>query len=1068
MSAMHPKRWAELEPQIDELLTLPPIERARRLDEIAANDPATAGELRELLSFNDQASRLGFLGAAASPVFLPPTAAEGDALGPWTLVQPIGEGGMGSVWRARRSDGRFEGVAAVKLLKSGLFDAAAQERFRREGAILARLRHPGIAQLLDAGITAKGQPYLVLELVQGERIDQWCEAHSLGVRARIELFLQALEAVSAAHGQLVIHRDLKPSNILVDGDGRVKLLDFGIARLLPGQDDAEQTALTRAGAFALTPQYAAPEQFEGGMLGMGTDVFALGVVLYELLGKTHPSGLPLGSAPLEYLRAVSEGRYRRASERAPANARALRGDIDNILEKALAPLPAERYASVAAFADDLRRHLSDEPVVARPGTFAYRARKFARRNRVAVVAATSVVVALAIGLAATLWMGAEANRQRDIARGEAKRALQAESQAVKFQQQTLDQAARADAKAAEALRQEALAREQAERAEHESDRANRSASEARLATADAQNQKSRAVAEAGQARQQAERATAVQDFLIDLFATNALEQPDPLAAQNTTARELLDRGAKRVDTALAKQPASQLVITKALASIYGELTLNEQQLQLLHKQVALTESLYDADAIERADAYAALADAIKLQDRKEALQIALRAEHIYDAHHQHTSPDYGVLEITISELLNATDLDAAERHARSALQVFSATPADIRYGLANTRLGMVMYFRNRMDEAEGHYRRAVDVYEAAGDQANPLIVATYANLGLIQERRLEFDLAELNSRRAVEASQRINGPYHATTIVFRGSYAAALAEMSRLPEALKVAREDEAALRSAPAEQQKRWLRNVQAVTGNIEAQAGLIDDAGRHLEAAAAAEQADNPTGRRTAELALATANAAIDRGDLALAAQHMVVARAFLESASAGSSAGTRATALRVGAKLDAARGRCAEALATIGPVSPRDYATQAQFSSAADEAELRADCNDMAAADSLATAALAAIESRQLQQPLALLAAQAQVVRARAALSRHDDAAAERFLRVALPVQSAQFDAASPTLADTRLLLACALATLGQAAEARELVASARAALATHPALAARHARLLDETTRIASAR
>ena len=1068
MSAMHPERWARLEPQLDELLTLPPLERARRLDEIAANDPDTAGELRDLLSANDEASRAAFLGAPNVPVFLPPAAAADDTLGPWTLVQPIGEGGMGSVWRARRNDGRFEGEAAVKLLKSGLFDAAAQERFRREGAILARLRHPGIAQLLDAGITPKGQPYLVLELVQGERIDHWCEAHSLDVRERIELFHQALEAVTAAHSQLVIHRDLKPTNILVNEAGRVKLLDFGIARLLPGQDDAEQTALTRAGAFALTPQYAAPEQFEGGVLSMATDVFALGIVLYELLTKVHPSGLALGSAPLEYLRAASEGRYKLASERAPGERRALRGDLDNILAKALAPVPAERYASVAAFADDLQRHLSDQPVAAQPGTLAYRAGKFVRRNRVAVAAAVAVVAALAVGLAATLWMGAEASRQRDIALGEAKRALLAEDKALAFQRQTLAQAARADAKASEALSQEALAREQAERAERESDRANRSASQARLASAEAQNQKSHAVAEAAQARQQAERAKAVQGFLTDLFATNALEQAGPLEAQNVTARELLDRGAKRLDGALAAQPASQLEIAKVLASIYGELVMPEQQLKLQQKRVELTESLYGANAIETAAAYAALADAIKLQDRKKGLEVALRAERIYDAHKARSSMEYGMLQITLSELLNATDLDAAERHARSALQVFAATPADIRYGLAHTRLGMVMYFRGRMAEAEDIYRHAVEIYEAAGDQANPLITATYANLGRIQEMRLEFDLAEQNSRRAVEASQRINGPYHATTIVFRGDYAAALAEMSRLPEALKVAREDETALRSAPAEQQKRWARSVQSVMGNIEAQSGLIDAAGKHLDAAAAAEKAANPASRKTAEVALSAASAAIERGDLALAAEHMVTARAYLDSAAAGAAAATRRAALGVEARLEAARGRCVDALAKLGSVPPtRAYATQAEFRGAVNEAELRADCEDMSTADAMAATALTAIDSRQLQRPLALDAAQAQVVRARASLARHDAAEAERYLRLALPVQAAQYDSASPMLADTRLLLASALAELGRPAQARALLESARAALARHPALAAYHGRLLDETVRIAAA-
>ena len=492
----------------------------------------------------------------------------------------------------------------------------------------------------------------------------------------------------------------------------------------------------------------------------------------------------------------------------------------------------------------------------------------------------------------------------------------------------------------------------------------------------------------------------MQGFLIDLFASNTVGQAGPLAAQNMTARELLDRGAQRLDGALAAQPASQLEVTKVLASIYGELVMPEAQLKFLRKQVALTESLYGANAIETAAAYAALADALKLEDRKEALEVALRAERIYDARKEHSSIEYGMLQITLSELLNGTDLDAAERHARAALQVFAATPADIRYGLAHTRLGMVMYFRGRLADAEATYQRAVANYEAAGDLANPLITATYSNLGRIQEMRLEFDLAEENSRRAVEASQRINGPYHATTVVFRGNYAAGLAAMSRLPDALKVARENETALRSAPAEQQQRWLRNVQSVMGNIEAQSGLIDAAGQHLEAAAAAEKAANPISRKAAEAALAAANAAMERGDLARASEHVATAQTYLDSAAAGAAAETRAFARGVGARLEAARGRCGDALARLLPLSsPRAYATQAEFRDAVNEAELRADCDDMAAADAVAAATLAAIDSRQLQRPLALIAAQAQVVRARAALARHDAAEAERSLRLAL---------------------------------------------------------------------
>jgi serine/threonine-protein kinase len=425
MSAISPERWQALSAHLDALLTLPPLERSQRLDQIAANDSATAGDLRALLAARDSASRAGFLHGVAEAALLPAMATAGDVLGAWTLVEPIGEGGMGSVWRARRTDGRFEGEAAVKLLRSGLFDSAAQERFRREGAILARLQHPGIARLLDAGITARGQPYLVLELVQGEAIDRWCETRALSVRQRVDLFLQVTDAVAAAHGQLVIHRDLKPSNILVDAEGRARLLDFGIARLqaADGQADVAATALTREGALAMTPEYAAPEQFEGGTLSTATDVYALGIVLYKLLTGSHPSGLPSGSLPLAYLRAALDSASPLASRRAPHRQRALAGDIDNILAQALRATPEQRYATVTALADDLRRHLAWLPVQARPDTLAYRATRFLQRHRAGSALGAVALLAVLAGVVGTGMQARRAEREAERARIERNAAL---------------------------------------------------------------------------------------------------------------------------------------------------------------------------------------------------------------------------------------------------------------------------------------------------------------------------------------------------------------------------------------------------------------------------------------------------------------------------------------------------------------------------------------------------------------------------------------------------------------------------------------------------------------------
>jgi len=435
-------KWAVLGPRIDELLTLPLAERALRLDELSANDPAGVDALRRLLGARDNASAVAFLETPAEPGLLPvdpiePSGpASGHVFGAWTLVDILGDGGMGTVWRARRNDGRFEGEAAVKLLKSGLFDPLSQERFRREGAILAQLRQPGIAQLLDAGVTLQGQPYLVLELVHGERIDRWCEAGSLSVRQRIELFIQVVDAAAAAHAHLVIHRDLKPSNILVDRDGRVKLVDFGIARMVSDEVEARSADLTREGSFALTPAYAAPEQFQRGLLSTATDVYALGVVLYELLVGTHPSGLPPGSAPLKYLQAIVESRTRSASVAAPERRRELRGDLDTILAKACAADPSARYASASALRDDLQRHLNNEPIVARPASAWYRLSKLIRRRPLesATVAAVvlavpagahvqaAVLLSLGLGTGVALWQMRRARKQAEVARAEQQRA----------------------------------------------------------------------------------------------------------------------------------------------------------------------------------------------------------------------------------------------------------------------------------------------------------------------------------------------------------------------------------------------------------------------------------------------------------------------------------------------------------------------------------------------------------------------------------------------------------------------------------------------------------------------
>jgi eukaryotic-like serine/threonine-protein kinase len=437
LRAFDKERWAALSPHLDRALELSGDARLTWLASLREADATLASEVEALLERHDVVEREAFLEFGSTEHPAAPSLA-GQAIGPYTLRELIGQGGMGTVWLADRSDGRFEGVAAVKLLNASLMGREGEARFRREGTILARLRHPHIAHLIDAGLSPTGQPYLILEHVAGERIDRSCDARRLGTEARVTLFLDVLAAVSHAHANLIVHRDIKPSNVMVGADGRVKLLDFGIAKLLEGEPGAtEALTVTRDGASALTPEYAAPEQLTGGDVTTATDVHGLGVLLYLLLTGRHPATGANLQAPAELVRAIVVTEARPLSDvvvsatpaRGEAAAdtaarrgttpkqlrRALRGDLDNIVAKALKKEPRERYPSVDAMADDLRRYLARQPIRARPDSRAYRSAKFVRRNRLPVALAAIAALALLAGLAGTLVQARRAEREATLA-----------------------------------------------------------------------------------------------------------------------------------------------------------------------------------------------------------------------------------------------------------------------------------------------------------------------------------------------------------------------------------------------------------------------------------------------------------------------------------------------------------------------------------------------------------------------------------------------------------------------------------------------------------------------------
>ena len=416
MKRPDPARFAAARRHFEELADLEKPVRLSRLAELRAIDSELALAVEDLLAA-DSAAGESFLGGAVAgfaPSLLqealgeavedaPDGHLEGTLVGPYRLRALLGRGGMGEVWEAERADGQFEQIVALKLLKRGMDSAAVLTRFLRERQILARLEHPNIARLLDGGVAADGRPYLVLERVAGEPIQHWCRRRNSPVEERLRLMIAVCEAVDAAHRSLIVHRDLKPSNILVDTDGRVKLLDFGIAKLLTGGEESEADR-TRLEERVLTPAYAAPEQILGQPVTTATDVYALGVVLYELLAGQLPHRRDTGSA-LALAEEVERETLVRPSRIAAASgdARQLAGDLDTIVLKALAREPGRRYGGAAALADDLRRHLEGRPVLARPDRLGYRVGKFVGRHRVVVGAAALVLVALIGGIAVSLW-----------------------------------------------------------------------------------------------------------------------------------------------------------------------------------------------------------------------------------------------------------------------------------------------------------------------------------------------------------------------------------------------------------------------------------------------------------------------------------------------------------------------------------------------------------------------------------------------------------------------------------------------------------------------------------------
>jgi eukaryotic-like serine/threonine-protein kinase len=721
-----PERWQRIETLFAEAMGCPAHERARLLERACAGDPDLRTSLDRLLRAHDRAD--DFLqrfdtarAAALVDLGMAEDAGEsaaGRTIGPYRIVREAGRGGMGVVYLAERADGQFRKQVALKVVPRGLEpDGQALRRFREERQILASLDHPHIARLLDGGLTEDGLPWFAMEYVEGSRIDRFCDARCLPLEPRLELFLRVCDAVRYAHGKLVVHRDLKPSNILVTEDGTPKLLDFGVAKLLAAEPGGE-APLTRTGVRPMTVEYASPEQIRGEPISTASDVYSLGVLLYELLTGRSPhrrADVP----PHELERRVLEEEPERPSAailRAPggaadasrtpdqaSRARAatperlyhrLRGDLDAIALAALAREPARRYASVEQLSADVRRHLAGLPVSARLDTLSYRARKFLRRHRVIMAVAAAFVLLL-----------------------------------LSFSLMTMIQSARIRTHAAQVSRER-------------------------------------------------DRAEQVADFLVELIGA---PDPYEGRGSRITVREVLDTGAVRIERELVDQPELRAEMMAVMGRAYFGLGLYDDSRRLIEGSLDLRRRLLGEEHPDVAAAMLMLGQALYGQGDYRGAEAWYRRSlemrrRLLGADHPAVARS---LNVTARALRQQGRYAEAESLLREALRINRLHPDDEETDVAATlrNLAHVLRSRGEYATAEPLYREAYTLHRQRSGDDDPEAANSLINLAVVLHKRGDPAAAEPLLRQGLAVKQRWLGEEHEDIATDRGAYAALLRDL---------------------------------------------------------------------------------------------------------------------------------------------------------------------------------------------------------------------------------------------------------------------------------------------------
>ncbi len=657
----------------------------------------------------------------------------GELIGPYRILSILGRGGMGEVYLCERADDQYRKQVAIKLVSGGLISRQVQNRLRTERQILATLDHPNIARLLDGGTIADGVPYLVMEYVEGEPIDVYCDRRELTIRERLQLFQIVCSAVQAAHRSLIVHRDLKPSNILVTADGTPKLLDFGIAKLLDMRQTAHTVAVTQADIRILSPDHASPEQIRGALITTASDVYVLGVLLYQLLAGRRPfrvEGLRLIDIerliceqqpvpPSQALRAADVGSG--ALERTAAQRRTtvmrlrrqLAGDLDNIVMMAMRKEPERRYGSVEQLSADIGNHVRGMPVIARRDTWGYRTRKFVSRHTLGVSLAAAFVVLLA-GFAIAMYV-------------------------------------------------------QADRIRQQRDEANQ--------------QRARAVVEQNRAQQ-------VSDFLVDLFRRS---DPTEHRGEKITAEEILERGARRIDVELKQDPQSQSHMMEAIGRVYLSMGEADKALPLLDRSLALRREVYGPGAVLTASSMQSLASARRSRGEFAAAEHLLREA--LSIQQRNLGADNEVVAATLYDLAwlqrERGEWDAAQRTYRQSLDIYVATDKEHDPGATAVMNGLAIVhtYQGEHAAAEALYRRALDIDRELRGDSHPDVAVQMMNLALALQMQGKLAAAEPLYIESIDTLRRVNGAEHPDTIAALGNYGWLLQIKGELDEAERVLRE---------------------------------------------------------------------------------------------------------------------------------------------------------------------------------------------------------------------------------------------------------------------------------------